>query len=102
MGAIGSCNQTLSQADIPPAVGGTAGAVKQVAERIGTAVGITIISAVFFWMVPRGWTSAFVASYAVIALFISLTAVFALLDLRALGDGAGRGVPGPASSRAID
>lgn len=102
MGAIGSCNQTLSQADIPPAVGGTAGAVKQVAERIGTAVGITIISAVFFWMVPRGWTSAFVASYAVIALFISLTAVFALLDLRALGDGAGRGVPGPASSRTID
>lgn len=93
VGAINSSNQTLSQVDIPHAVGGTAGAVKQVAERIGTAVGNTAITAVLFSLVATSWTTAFTAAYGVIALIIAAALVFAVLDLRMLGDG---GVPATA------
>lgn len=93
IGAINSCNQTLSQVDIPPAVGGTAGAVKQVAERIGTAIGNTMITAVLFALVASSWTMAFTAAYGVIALIFVVALSFAVLDLRMLGDG---GVPATA------
>ena len=47
-GAVISPNQTLTLHDVPVAQGGTAGGVLQTTQRIGAAVGIAVISAVFF------------------------------------------------------
>lgn len=47
-GAVIAPNQTLTLQDVPVRMGGTAGGVLQTAQRIGAAVGIAIISSVFF------------------------------------------------------
>ncbi len=90
IGAITSANQTLSQVDIPPRVGGTAGAVKQVAERIGTAIGNAMITAVLFAFATNDWTQGFFAAYLLIAAILAIAMVFAIVDLRMLGDGGSR------------
>lgn len=41
-------NQTLTLADIPAAEGGVAGSIAQVGQRVGTAVGVAAVTAVFF------------------------------------------------------
>lgn len=87
IGAINSANQTLSQMDIPPRVGGTAGAVKQVAERIGTAIGNAMITAVLFAFAATNWTQGFFAAYLVIGAILVVALAFAIMDLRMLGDG---------------
>ncbi len=94
VGVINSSNQTLSQQHIPPAVGGTAGAVKQVAERIGTAIGNAMITAVLFSLATTDWVLGFTAAYGVIALILSVALIFAIIDLRMLGDG-GAPLPRP-------
>lgn len=85
-GAITSINQTLSQLDIPPETAATAGAVKQVAERTGTAVGNAVTTAVLFALVPISWNLGFTSAYAIIALIGAGAMVLSILDLRALGD----------------
>lgn len=90
VGAVNSANQTLSQEDIPPAVGGTAGAVKQVAERIGTAVGTAMITAVLFALAEDDWTAGFTGAFGLIAIILLVAMVFAVIDLRMLGDGGSR------------
>lgn len=87
VGAVNSANQTLSQQDIPHEVGGTAGAVKQVAERIGTAIGNAMITAVLFSVATTDWTLAVTAAFGVIAAILLLAMIFAIADLRMLGDG---------------
>ena len=87
VGAVNTCNQALSQEDIPANIGGTAGAVKQVAERIGTAVGNAMITAVLFWVLPVSWTAGFSAAIAVIVAIQLIALAFAIVDLRILGDG---------------
>lgn len=95
VGAVNSANQTLSQEDIPHEVGGTAGAVKQVAERIGTAIGNAMITAVLFALASTSWTLGFTGAYALIALILLAALGFAIMDLRTLGDG-GAQEPAPA------
>ena len=90
IGVINSSNQTLSLQHIPPAVGGTAGAVKQVAERIGTAVGNAMITAVLFSLAGTDWVLGFTAAFGVIALILLVALCFAIVDLRMLGDGGAR------------
>ncbi|WIK64064.1 MFS transporter [Gleimia hominis] len=51
-GAVGSANQTLSLDEVPVKHGGAAGGVKQTVERLATAIGNAIITAVFFAAVP--------------------------------------------------
>ncbi|WIY82606.1 MFS transporter [Propionimicrobium sp. PCR01-08-3] len=88
VGAINTCNQALSQEDIPANIGGTAGAVKQVGERVGTAVGNAMITAVFFWVQPlSGWTAGFTAALGVIIVLQIIALVSAIFDRRVLGDG---------------
>ncbi len=87
VGAVNTCNQALSQEDIPANIGGTAGAVKQVAERIGTAVGNAMITAVLFWVLPVSWTAGFSAAIGVIVAIQLIALAFAIVDLRILGDG---------------
>jgi MFS family permease len=87
VGGFNSANQTLSQADIPPAIGGTAGAVKQVGERIGTAVGNAMTTAVLFALAATSWTAGFTGAYALITLIIIVAMILAFIDLRQLGSG---------------
>lgn len=83
MGAMSSSNQTLSLEDVPVANGGTAGGVKQTAERVGTAVGSAICTGVFFGVhQAMGWTSGFVAGFVSIAVFVGIALVLAIRDQR--------------------
>ncbi|MDF1478473.1 MFS transporter [Leifsonia sp. H3M29-4] len=47
-GAVVAANQTLTLDDVEPMRGGVAASVGQVGQRIGTAVGTTIVTAVFY------------------------------------------------------
>lgn len=87
-GTMGSANQTLSMADIPPSAGGTAGGIKQTAERISTAVGNAMLTGVLFALVPIvGWTAAFNWAYAVTAVIIGIALAVAIKDRREQGPG---------------
>lgn len=48
-GAFGAANQTTAMMDVPHAHGGTAGGIIQAGQRIATAVGTAIVTAVFFF-----------------------------------------------------
>ena len=94
---LGHRRHQLVQPDLsqqhPPAVGGTAGAVKQVSERIGTAIGNAMITAVLFSLASNSWVVGFTAAYGVIVLILLIALGFAIMDLRMLGDGGSRPVP---------
>ncbi len=47
-GAIITPNQTLSLVDVDPKIGGSAGGVLQTAQRVGSAIGQTVLSTLFF------------------------------------------------------
>ncbi|HEY4269845.1 MAG TPA: MFS transporter [Galbitalea sp.] len=47
-GAVITPNQTLSLADVDPAIGGSAGGVLQTSQRVGSAIGQAAIGATFF------------------------------------------------------
>lgn len=82
MGVVGSANQTLSLSDVPVAEGGTAGGVKQTAERIGTAIGNTVITGVLFAGHDlAGWTTGFVAGFTVIVVVHLIACWLAYRDL---------------------
>ncbi|RLP11550.1 MFS transporter [Propionibacterium australiense] len=94
-GCMTGCNQTLSMAEIPPAEGGVAGGIKSTAERIATAIGNAITTAIFYSLVSRGWATALTSAYAAIALFIAASTALAVFDRISLGRGAGQAVPTP-------
>ncbi|WP_338073981.1 MFS transporter, partial [Kineococcus siccus] len=47
-GLVISPNQTLTLAEVPTEVGGVAGGVLQTGQRVGSAMGVALVSAVFF------------------------------------------------------
>ncbi|MCI5825894.1 MAG: MFS transporter [Arcanobacterium sp.] len=47
-GAMGAANQTQAMLDVPASSGGTAGGVLQTGQRMATAIGIALVTAVFF------------------------------------------------------
>jgi EmrB/QacA subfamily drug resistance transporter len=51
-GALITPNQTLTLADVDPVAGSTAGGVLQTSQRIGLAIGQSVIGAVFFASLP--------------------------------------------------
>lgn len=66
-GAFGSANQTLSLDEVPVQHGGTAGGVKQTVERISTAIGNAIMTAIFFAMTPLfGYHKAVIIAFCAI------------------------------------
>ena len=88
-GAVISPNQTLMLEDVPVASGGLAGSIAQVGQRIGTAMGLAAVLSVYFGVVSRqgaeltnSYVSGFSWGMAVVASFIALALVFALLDLK--------------------
>lgn len=80
-GAFGAANQTLALADVPPADGGAAGGVKSTAERLGTAVGVAIVTGVLFSVAAiKGWTWGAAAACLVNAGFLTLSLIGSLRD----------------------
>ncbi len=82
-GMVVSPNQTLSLMAVPHQRSGAAGALIQTGQRVGTAVGIAFITAVFFVLQPQiGWDGAFMVAYGVIAAIVVASLLVALLDVR--------------------
>ncbi|WP_240645903.1 MFS transporter [Georgenia sp. SYP-B2076] len=87
-GALGSANQTLSLESVPTSYGGTAGGVKSTAERIGTAIGNAMITAIFFAVVGAGaWEAGIAAAFAAVSLCLVLSLGVAVRDRKVCGDG---------------
>lgn len=82
-GSVISPNQTLTLADVPLAYAGSSGAVMQTGQRIGTSVGIAMITgAVFAILSVSSWPVAFMAGFGLIALVMLLALIVAIRDLR--------------------
>lgn len=82
-GAFGSANQTLSLEDVPVQHGGTAGGVKQTVERISTAIGNAIMTAIFFSVVPMlGYHHAVLTAFIAIITAQTIALFIGYLDLR--------------------
>ncbi|WP_022882018.1 MFS transporter [Gryllotalpicola ginsengisoli] len=87
-GLVISPNQTLTLAEVPPEDGSVAGSIQQLGQRIGTAVGVAAITAVFFLFTGRSgggrpaYDHAVVAGYAVALGLLLVAAVIGYLDLR--------------------
>ena len=78
-----SPNVTLTLAEVPVVGAGSAGGVLQTAQRIGTALGIAVVGAVFFAVLDDdGWQAALGAGIGVATVFVSVALALALADLR--------------------
>lgn len=89
LGAVGSANQTPSMMEIPSAHGGTAGGVQQTSQRIATAIGTALITAVLFACVPGGpeatayqWAIGFGWAMGTIALIVALALALSVVYMR--------------------
>ncbi len=83
-GLVIAPNQTLTLEDVPPRDGGTAAGVLQTGQRIGTAIGIAVVGAVFFGQLTasRGdWASAISRGLLGSVGFVVLALVVGLIDV---------------------
>ncbi|MDO5035283.1 MAG: MFS transporter [Actinomycetaceae bacterium] len=82
-GAFGAVNQTLALQDVPIEHGGTAGGVKQTVERISTAIGNAIMTAIFFTAAPLlGFHNAVIVAFVAIISAQLIALGLGYLDLR--------------------
>jgi MFS family permease len=82
-GAVISPNQALTLAEVPLSYAGSSGGVMQTIQRIGTSMGIAIITAVTFAILDRsGWAVAFVVGFFVIGVIVVLALLVGYVDLR--------------------
>lgn len=82
-GSVISPNQTLTLAEVPLAYAGSSGAIMQTGQRIGTSVGIAVITAIVFAVRPHtSWPIAVSIGFAAIILVILLALAMAFKDLR--------------------
>lgn len=81
-GSVISPNQTLTLAEVPIAYAGSSGAIMQTGQRIGTSVGIAVITALVFAVLPHSsWHLAFTLGFASIMLTLSLALWVSIRDL---------------------
>ncbi len=81
-GMVISPNQTLTLADVPLTYAGSSGGIMQTGQRIGTSVGIAVITALSFWVLgSSGWSWAFITGFAAIMVVVVLTLLIAYHDL---------------------
>lgn len=81
-GATISPNQALTLAEVPLDYAGSSGAVMQTGQRIGTSIGIAVITAIVFIIEPQSsWFTAVVVGFGAILLIILLSFLVALKDL---------------------
>jgi EmrB/QacA subfamily drug resistance transporter len=82
-GAVVSPNQTLTLEHVPVRYAGSSGGVIQTGQRVGTSVGIAVISTLAFAVLDRsGWAQAITAGFLVVALVVLVALGIAIRDLR--------------------
>ncbi|GAB2725773.1 MFS transporter [Halomonas garicola] len=82
-GAVVSPNQTLTLAEVPLAYAGSSGAIMQTGQRIGTSVGIAVITAAVFGLLKvTSWSVAAASGFGIIALVICTALMVAIKDQR--------------------
>jgi EmrB/QacA subfamily drug resistance transporter len=89
VGGIGSGlaispNQAITLSEVPPEGGGSAAGVLQTGQRIGTAVGIAAVGAVFFAAVGAShgdWAAAFRHGLVLVTAFVLVALAAAVVDL---------------------
>lgn len=82
-GAVVSPNQTLTLAEVPLEYAGSSGGIMQTGQRIGTSIGIAVITAVSFTVLPRSdWAQAITAGFGLIGLIILCALAVGVVDLR--------------------
>ncbi|MBQ0831968.1 MFS transporter [Marinobacter sp.] len=80
-GSVISPNQTLTLAEVPLAYAGSSGAIMQTGQRIGTSVGIAMITAAVFALLNvTSWSVAAASGFGLIGLIISAALVVAIKD----------------------
>ncbi|KAB7622609.1 MFS transporter [Alkalilimnicola sp. S0819] len=80
-GAVISPNQTLTLEEVPLAYAGSSGAIVQTGQRIGTSVGIAMITAaVFAALALWSWSVAVIVGFGLIALVVLSALGVALKD----------------------
>lgn len=81
-GSVISPNQTLTLADVPLDYAGSSGAIMQTGQRIGTSVGIAMITAaVFASLSASSWSTAVTVGFGLIGLVILVALGVAIKDL---------------------
>src|SRR5699024_2623558 len=82
-GSVISPNQTLTLAEVPLAYAGSSGAVMQTGQRIGTSIGIAVITGTVFATLGRSdWATATTVGFALIAVVVVVALAMALKDQR--------------------
>lgn len=82
-GAVISPNQALTLADVPLEYAGSSGGIMQTGQRIGTSVGIAVITAIAFATLARtDWPTAFIVGFASITIVVGAALLVAYKDLR--------------------
>ena len=82
-GAVVSPNQTLTLEEVPLQYAGSSGAIMQTGQRIGTSVGIAVITAVLFGTLKQGsWALAVSLGFATIVVVLLVALAMAVKDLR--------------------
>lgn len=85
-GTMGSANQTQAMLDVPSEHGGTAGGIMQTGQRLSTAIGTALVTAVFFsfhakstneahgWFI--GFSAAYITIFTIIVVALSISLLF--------------------------
>ncbi|MEU8674578.1 MFS transporter [Streptomyces sp. NPDC048560] len=90
-GLVIAPNQTLTLSEVPVAGAGSAGGTLQTGQRVGSAIGIAAVGAVFFAQVgPDGWATAYDHGLLVSVAFVLAGLIVALADVRATRRGRSR------------
>lgn len=82
-GIVISPNQTLTLAEVPLDYAGSSGAIMQTGQRIGTATGFAIITAVTFsTLAVSSWSLAVTVGFGMISIMVLAALLVAAKDLR--------------------
>ena len=82
-GMVLTPNQTLTLFEVPLHYSGSAGGILQTSQRIGTAMGLAIVTGIAFAVLARSdWTAAFSVGFAATSVVVLLGLAVALIDLR--------------------
>lgn len=82
-GSVISPNQTLTLAEVPLQYAGSSGAIMQTGQRMGTSIGIAVITAaVFTSLQVTGWSTAVAVGFGLIALVVLSALLMAYKDQR--------------------
>lgn len=88
-GIMGSANQTVTMSDVPRAHGGTAGGIQQTAQRIATAIGNAMLTAILFAFVVNQetavgsqWATGFSVSLGAICAIVLIALTLAIIFQR--------------------